>query len=174
MSVRSMIALGVCGLGLLAGVLLHDAALSDRWERLASLDEEKRTLEAAASRTVIARQVADLREQARATEAVLPAEVQIGRLLSGIGRDLAQLSVSDRSLTMAEPIMLGEIQQVPLNLSFKGSFGSVFDLLDRLPRYEQAIRVQRLTISRDVRGGDQSLSVSARLVTFAEGGGEVR
>lgn len=159
---------------LAAGAAGHAWALSSRWDRLAELEAERENLQAFAAEQNLADEVAELHQQLADSAAAFPADAEVGGLLSELGDDLRQLGVSERSLTMNTASTVGGVQIIPLDLSFKGSFASAFDLLDRLHTYERIVRVEQIAIKRSPRNSGDGLSINARLLTFAQAEKEAR
>lgn len=175
MSQKNLMILTVGLVLVVVGGVVHYAALTSGWNRLAALDRERQALNALADdEPSLSDEVAELKRQVAAEAAALPEDAAIGRLLSAIGADLRELGVRERSLTMGTAATLGDLEQLPLNLSFRGSFESVYQMLDRLHGYDRVVRLERVAIAREPRASGDALSVTARLVTFARGDQEGR
>ncbi len=156
------------------GLWLHLNALDTRNERIAALDRERVTLESQLADAGLEGDVAALRDELARREAVLGIEQGVGSLMRALSADLNDLELSNRSLTSGNTRQEGTVKQIPLSLSFKGSFADTFELLRRVQDYDRLIRIEQLSINREGRSLSDEVMVSAKLVTFARGDKEQR
>ncbi len=149
------------------GLWLHLSALDTRNQRITALDKERVTLESQLVDTGLEDEVAELRDKLAHREAVLGIEEGVGSLMRTLSADLHDLELSNRSLTSGNTRQEGVLKQIPLSLSFKGSYADTFELMSRLQDYDRLVRVEQLTINREGRSLSDEVMVSAKLLTFA-------
>src|SRR6267142_1887805 len=115
---------------LVAGAaLLHWTLVAGRCQHLQALQEEESILRSGQNIDQLREDVIRLRSDVGQRRAQMQDDA--ATFLQELAIDLNRLNVADRSLTTGTPCLFGSVQQMALNLTFKGSFKAVFELLRR-------------------------------------------
>lgn len=88
-------------------------------------------------------------------------------VLEQLTDDLNELGVRDRSLTSGTAQTSGLVRRTPLSVGFTSSFGTAFELFDRLAARDGTVRISRLVIRRDTQSAADGLTVAAQLEAIA-------
>jgi Tfp pilus assembly protein PilO len=158
---------GLLGLAIAVG-LMHLGVTSSRHATLRALRYEIATLRKDITQ---APSVEDAKLQLNTNtmllKAALPADGDLTDLLGPLAQDLSELTESDRSLVTGATEKTRDFNRIPLLLTFRSSFSSVFDMLSRVNSYARIVRVRHLVITRSPESDGSIVDVSAKLVTFA-------
>lgn len=95
------------------------------------------------------------------------------RVLETFTQDLIDLDVADRSMATAVLNVNEFVEALSVTLTFKSSLAEVFELLNRIHRYPNVVRLVRLVVSRPLQAGVHELSVSLRVVVIVPRSKEV-
>lgn len=162
----------VCGLSivlLLLGVgLLYWHAIHSRISRLDDLRQEATTIQRRLENDHLIEQNAELRQKISKLF-----RKEVADVLHSVTDDLNDLDVKEQSITTAAAIHSGPFKRVPMSVAFKGSLASAFELMCRLYRDDQIVRLQRLQIIREPGAAINALSISMQMDTFATTSGEM-
>src|SRR5262245_16550315 len=147
MNDRNTIIAGAVLITVLAGVAtwMHGRAVWRRWDRIDSLRNELKVLQDSVQRNRHSLREDRLQDQVADRRMALPDDDQVAGVLHDLTQDLNELSVTNRTLRCGETNHLGPVRHIRLNLSFKGSFGTIFELLDRMNSLRRVMRVEQLT-----------------------------
>jgi hypothetical protein len=164
---------GAAVLLVLCGAWLHSGAVARRSAELGALQAEAvalRTALATAPPTASAH--AQLLARSERQRAALPVGDDLADVLGPLAQDLTELTLADRSM-VTNPAEPGEtIKRIPLLVNFHSTFPAAFELMERMQGYNRIVRVRQLVISRPAESNGDTVSVSARFVTFARSTGE--
>jgi len=152
----------------ISAAFLHWKLISSQSATLAAIQMEVAQAQQKIAADTVHIQLESLQSQLADMNTIVPVSHEVAPVLEKLARDLQSLGVSERSLTTAPAIKQGSITQLPLNVTFRGSFASVFQWLERVNQYDRLVRVERLILRKDTSAADPSasLSVTARLDTF--------
>jgi len=154
-----------------AGAVVHTRALSIRAEELRILNEQISTREASldlAASTAASRSGLDA--ERRALDVAIPSSEDLSDLLAALVADLKALTEDDRSIATIASSRDGDLCSIPILVSFRCPFASVFELLCRIESYPRLVALRKAVIASDPGSSGEVVLVSARLETYALAG----
>lgn len=131
----------------------------------------EREFEAVTSRVHAGAEPSKADEPLSEIRVTIPDASAVSDLLSDISRTLADLGATEREMTTGETRDADGVRQVPVNVTFKGSFRSMHALLTHLRGYGYVVRVTRVTVTRETQGAD-ALAIGVRMVMYVRAGKE--
>lgn len=148
------------------GSWLHWRLVSTQQQELAMINNQRQVLEAAIAKSDVHQKLQTLQTQAKAYDNALPERNEVAGVIENLSRELTQMGVAERSVVTGNGTSTGQIHQIPVNVNFRGSFTSVFELLNHMQQSPRLVRVERLVIQRDLARPAQELAVSMNLRSF--------
>lgn len=166
-AVRKRIVLMSIALAVLLCGALHWRVLRHQQTTLDDLRCQSLAIESKLSKGDVRKDIEGLAAQLQAQEGVLPPLAQVTQVLETLSQDLTALGVSELAAITGPTQQVGTIQQIPLGVTFRGSFASVFEILRKTQDYPRLIRMERLVIRRDPASPLDALQVTLRFDAFA-------
>jgi len=171
--------------GIIAGVLLaanlHRGALARGEGRLAQVRAEIAGLRSGADQGSTRARLALLQTQAERCAGLIPAQSTTAELLTALKRDFAGLGVASPEWGIGSAQPSGSQIEIPIDLTFEGSFPSTHEFLRLIGAYERIIRIEKLVCMTQPDSPADQLSVAIRLCVLAqpdhpgaESGGDAR
>ncbi|MEX2216453.1 MAG: type 4a pilus biogenesis protein PilO [Phycisphaeraceae bacterium] len=120
------------------------------------------------------KQVATLETQFASLGKSIPASTDISPLLAQLGRELAQVSLTDSEIQSETVIHGGDISVIPLTFRIRGSYSQFFDFLRAVESGDRLTRVHDVKITGTPLKRDEPLTIRLEISTFATSGGQTK
>jgi type IV pilus assembly protein PilO len=115
--------------------------------RLADLQKQIRALEATANKLPeFQREVQALEARLETLKRILPPEKEMPDLMRRVQYLAAQSSLAIRSFTPGAPVQKDFYQEIPISLSFEGTYHNMGAFLDRISRMSRLVNMGNLKI----------------------------
>lgn len=115
--------------------------------RLADLQKQIRALEATANKLPeFQREVQALEARLEVLKRILPPEKEMPDLMRRLQYLAAQSSLAIRSFTPAAPVQKDFYQEIPISLSFDGTYHNMGAFLDRISRMSRLVNMGNLKV----------------------------
>ena len=153
---------------LVGGGGAHRSLLADRAQRLEELQQQVQALRTRSLAAIDRKRAPQLEARINA-----PFQRDVGALLHMLTETLDELRVQQESITMEAAREVSFIREVPIQVTYRGSFASVFEIGQRLYRQYPITRLESLRVARDDEATDHNtLSVVMRLLVYQRPTGE--
>lgn len=160
-----MVALLLCAAAA-GGGYAHLRMMQQRMQTLAQLQSQMNELKAKVDASTAAERLAMTEQALEGFDRAIPRQDEVANVLETFSLALAQFGVTQRSVTSGVTVVRDGLGQTPVQVSYQGTFHSVFDLLCRVEKADRVVRLEQLSLRQDPSSPQMGLTVIARFNTF--------